>query len=95
MIGFRKYFHFLLSRRLRKQVISLASHSQYEVGRKLVGSDVIVQNFRVELTEASANSSRQSDSALSCELEFHRAHSISNAQANPNARSFLKYTATG
>ena len=33
------------------------------------------------------------DSALSWELEFQRTHSISNAEANPNARSFRKCTA--
>jgi hypothetical protein len=37
VIALRKHFHLPLSRRLRKEVISLASHGQNKIRRKFVG----------------------------------------------------------
>jgi len=47
------------------------------------------------LSEASTSNSKQSDSALSCELSFQRTHSISNAQARPQALPSRMRTASG
>lgn len=48
VVALWKHFHLLLSGRLCKQVISLASYGQNEIGREFIGSYVIVQNPGVD-----------------------------------------------